>query len=190
MFSSSASSLLASRSLSVLRSVGAWVAISPEQTYVATSIQGFGACKSTYCPAERRALPASSHARKGAGRSRLAALLSVALMASGVLSGCASYRPIVDMRDVADRDQYERDLADCQNYAEPVSPGASAGAGAVFGAILGAALGAAVGDHRVAADAARFGAVEGAVAGGAAAGGTQVQIIRNCMSGRGYVVLN
>jgi hypothetical protein len=35
-----------------------------------------------------------------------------------------------------------------------------------------------------------LGAVEGAVAGGVAGAGTQVDIIRNCMSGRGYVVLN
>jgi len=56
--------------------------------------------------------------------------------------------------------------------------------------LLGAALGAAVGDHSVALDAARFGAVEGAVVGGTAGADTQVQIIRNCMSGRGYLVLN
>lgn len=179
---------LAARGLSVLRSVGTWVAIHPEQTYVATSIQGLGTCRSTYCPAQRRDTGASPrHARARGG---LAPLLAVAIAAMGLLSSCASYRPIVDMRDVADRDQYERDLADCQNYAAPVSPGASAGAGALFGAILGAALGAAVGDHELAREAARLGAVEGAVAGGAAGAGTQVDIIRNCMSGRGYVVLN
>jgi hypothetical protein len=185
MFMSSASDSLAARGLSVLRSVGGWVAIHPEQTYVATSIRGFGACRSTYCPAERRELPA----RESAG-GRSAPLIAVALAALGLLSSCATYRPIVDMRDVSDRGQYERDLADCQNYAAPVSPGASAGVGALFGAILGAALGAAVGDHELAREAARFGAVEGAVAGGAAGAGTQVDIIRNCMSGRGYVVLD
>jgi outer membrane lipoprotein SlyB len=188
MFISSDPNSLAARSFSVLRSVGAWVAIHPEQTYVATSIRGLGACKSTYCRAERRELP--SPVWTGQVQRRLAPLLAAAVAAIGLLSSCATYRPLVDMRDVTDRDQYERDLADCQNYAEPVSPGASAGAGAIFGAILGAALGAAVGDHHVTVDAARFGAVEGAVAGGAAGAGTQVQIIRNCMNGRGYVVLN
>jgi outer membrane lipoprotein SlyB len=188
MFISSDPNSLAARSLSVLRSVGTWVAINPDQTYVATSISGLGACKSTYCRAERRDLPAS-HA-KGRVTARVAPLLAAALATVGLLAGCATYRPLVDMRDVADRDQYERDIADCQNYAGSVSPGASAGAGAIFGAILGAALGAAVGDREVAIDAARFGAVEGAVAGGAAGAGTQVQIVRNCMSGRGYLVLN
>jgi outer membrane lipoprotein SlyB len=173
------------RGLAVLRSVGGLVAIQPEQTYVATSIRGLGACRSTYCPAERRELPVTQR-----GRISLAPLLAALVAATGMLSACAAYRPLVDMRDVTDRGQFERDLADCQNFAAPVSPGASAGVGALFGAMLGAALGAAVGDHQLAVDAARFGAVEGAVAGGAGAAGTQVQIVRNCMSGRGYIVLN
>lgn len=187
MFISSDPNSLAARSLSVLRSVGTWVAINPDQTYVATSIRGLGVCKSTYCQAERRELPA---AQEGRLSGRLAPLLAAAVAAMGLLAGCATYRPLVDMRGVADRDQYERDIADCQNYAGSVSPGASAGAGAIFGALLGAALGAAVGDRDLAIDAARFGAVEGAVAGGAAGAGTQVQIMRNCMSERGYLVLN
>ena len=175
----------AARSLAVLRSVGGWVAIHPEQTYVASSIRGIGACKSTYCHAERRELPAPMR-----GRSRLAPLLAAMVAAVGLLSACAAYRPVVDMRDVTDRGQFERDLVDCQNYAAPVSPGASAGVGALFGAMLGAALGAAVGDHQLAVDAASWGALEGAVAGGAGAADTEVQIVRNCMSGRGYLVLN
>jgi hypothetical protein len=174
------------RGLSVLRGMGALVAINPDQTYVATSIPGLGTCKSTYCQPQRRELTAAA---KG-GRRSLAPLLVASIAALGLLSGCATYRPVVDMRDVTDHGQYERDLADCQNYAAPVSPGASAGAGAIFGALLGAALGAAVGDHSVALDAARFGAVEGAVVGGTSGAATQVQIVRNCMSGRGYLVLD
>jgi outer membrane lipoprotein SlyB len=178
---------LAARGLSMLRRIGAWMVIHPEQTYVATSISGLGPCRSVYCPARRRELPARPPKR---ARNPLRPMAAALVAVVGLLAGCATYRPVVDMQDVTDRGQYERDLADCQNYAAPVSPGASAGAGAIFGAILGAALGAAVGDHEVAADAARFGAVEGAVAGAAAGAGTEVQIIRNCMSGRGYRVLN
>ena len=173
----SASSTLATRGLSVLRSVGAWVAISPEQTYVATTIHGLGPCKSTYCAADRRVLPASSRAKQRMGGGRLAALLAVALAASGVLSSCASNRPIVEMRGVADRDQYAHELADCQIYAGPVSPGAPAQTGTVFGVILGTALEADAGEHQVATDAAGFGAVEGAVAGGAAAARLQNHIL-------------
>lgn len=188
MNTSSRPDSFAARSLAILRSVGGLVTIHPEQTYVATSIRGIGTCKSTYCHAERRELPAVESDRSG--RIGLAPLLAAMVAAIGLLSSCATYRPLVDMRDVTDRGQFERDLADCQNYAAPVSPGASAGVGALFGAMLGAALGAAVGDHQLAADAARLGAVEGAVAGGAGAADTQVEIVRNCMGGRGYVVLN
>ncbi len=187
MTASSRSGSMFARGWSVLRSVGKWVVIHPEQTYVATSIRGLGECKSTYCHAERREIrPAANDDNRG----RAARAASIAAVLIGLLSGCAGYRPVVDMRDVTDRGQYERDLADCQNYAAPVSPGASAGAGALFGAFIGAALGAAVGDRDLALDVARIGAVEGAIAGGAAGADTQIQIIRNCMSGRGYVVLN
>ena len=55
--SSTRSDTLATRGLAVLQRLGGWVAIHPEQTYVATSIRGLGACKSTFCPAERRELP-------------------------------------------------------------------------------------------------------------------------------------
>lgn len=185
MNTSSRPSSFAARSLSVLRSVGGWVTIQPEQTYVATSIQGIGTCRSTYCPAERRDLLAAQRGRAG-----VAPLLAAMVAAVGMLTACAAYRPLVDMRDVTDRGQFERDLADCQNFAAPVSPGASAGVGALLGAMMGAALGAAVGDHELAVEAARFGALEGAIAGGAGAADTQVQIVRNCMDGRGYLVLN
>lgn len=59
---SSPRSTFAARGLAVLQSVGGWVAIRPEQTWVATSIRGIGACKSTFCPAERRELPGARRA--------------------------------------------------------------------------------------------------------------------------------
>ncbi|HET6546343.1 MAG TPA: hypothetical protein VFG55_06305 [Rhodanobacteraceae bacterium] len=117
-------------------------------------------------------------------------LIACVVVSACSLAGCATYRPLVDMDGVQDRRQYQYDLADCQAYARQVSPVASAGVGALFGALLGAAFGAAVGDRDLALDVARFGAVEGAAAGGIGGGTTQVQIIRNCMSGRGYIVLN
>jgi hypothetical protein len=123
---------LRQRGLSVLRGMGALVAIRPEQTYVATSIPGLGPCKSTYCQPQRRELPRQARARISGS---LGPLLAACVAALGVLSGCA-YRPVVDLRDVTDRGQTERNLADCQIYAAPVSPGVSDGAGA-FTAISG-----------------------------------------------------
>jgi hypothetical protein len=120
---SSGQDSFAVRGLALLRNVGDWVAIRPEQTYVATSIRGLGTCRSTYCRAERRELPAR---HVGRGR-RLAPLVAAATAAIAFLSACAGYRPPVDLRDVTGRDQYEHDLADCQIFAAPVRPGAAAG---------------------------------------------------------------
>jgi hypothetical protein len=119
---SSAPASFSSRSLSVLRSVGGWMTIAPEQTYVATSIRGLGTCKSTYCKPERRELPARGTAPRG----RLAALLAVAVAASGLLSGFAS-QTAASARDVAKPDQFGPGLEDCQKSAAPVSPGVAAG---------------------------------------------------------------
>ncbi len=110
------------------------------------------------------------------------------------VSGCAGYRPIVDMQGV-DGSQYETDLAQCQKYAEQISPGKSAAIGAVAVAAGAAILGGVaalvfdldVGD--VMGDAAILGGTLGAMEGAAAGGRSQVDIIKNCMSGRGYRVL-
>jgi hypothetical protein len=111
---------LSRRSLALLKSVGAWMTIAPEQTYVATSIRGLGACRSTYCKAERRELPVRAALPGG----RLAMLLAVAFGASGLLSGFAGHRH-AEARDMAEPDQLGRGIADCQKSAAPVSSGAA-----------------------------------------------------------------
>lgn len=65
------------------------------------------------------------------------------------------------------------------------------GIGAVFGALLGVAL-LAVGGGRGGwgNEAAAVGAVAGGLQGAAAGEGTQRDIIKRCMAGRGYSVLN
>jgi hypothetical protein len=111
------------RSLAVLQSVGAWMTIAPEQTYVATSIRGLGDCKSTYLKAERRDLPA----RMGVPGGALAALLAVAVAISGLLSGFTAHRIPAEARDMAEPDQLGPGIADCQKSAASVSSGASVG---------------------------------------------------------------
>ena len=109
-----------------------------------------------------------------------------------VLTGCAAghaYRPTVDSASVDDWNLYEQDLADCQAYARRVDPARNAVVGAFVGALVGAAIGASIGDSELARDGARIGAVAGAVDGGAEGAQTQVDIIRHCMSHRGYAVL-
>ena len=107
-----------------------------------------------------------------------------------LLSGCASsYRPIVDMKP-GEEVRYSQDLVECQRYTQQISPEGHAAAGAIVGALLGAALGAAVGNRDIAQRVAGVGAISGGASGAAQGMQTQVDIIRNCMRGRGYNVLN
>lgn len=122
-------------------------------------------------------------------RAIAAVLLAVAL------AGCAGYRPIVDMKGVESA-KYEADLKECQAYAEQVDVGGSGLGGAAIGAGLGAVLGAIICSplgSRAAGQCAGIGAgaggVSGAAQGTAYGAGGQMQVIKNCMAGRGYKVL-
>ncbi|MCP5365240.1 MAG: glycine zipper family protein [Hyphomicrobiales bacterium] len=111
------------------------------------------------------------------------------------LAGCAgSYEPVVDLKGV-DHIEYQSDLEECRAYAENVDVGSNAATGGAVGAGVGAAAGAAVG--------AITGAPGRGAAIGAAGGGTsglfgglfrgtskEKRIIRNCLRGRGYRVLD
>lgn len=101
----------------------------------------------------------------------------------------ASYRPIIDSRGI-DFNRYEADLKDCQQYALQTAGAAeSAAAGAVAGAALGAVLAAAAGSRYSRNQSARVGAVGGAVGAAAEGENNQRNIIRKCLAGRGYSVL-
>jgi len=121
--------------------------------------------------------------------------VALAALALGLAACAQSYQPIVDMGGV-DQARYQRDLAACRQYAEQVNPAGEVIAGAVLGAALGAALGAVtgsfdsgIGSGASAAAGAAYGGTLG-VAGGAANGvGGQIEVIRNCLRGRGYNVL-
>jgi outer membrane lipoprotein SlyB len=110
-----------------------------------------------------------------------------------LITGCAGYRPIVDMQNV-NPGKYETDLKECQVYAEQVSPAAEGATGAAIGAGIGAVLGAVVGSFigeagRGAAMGAAIGGTQGAVQGTGGGLKGQVDIIRNCMAQRGYRIL-
>lgn len=108
------------------------------------------------------------------------------------MSGCAAYRPgpVIDTRGV-DEAAMEVDLQQCQSYAAQ-QPDASSAAAA--GAVVGGVFGAAVGAIFCGRNCARKGAALGALGTGTSAAGhranTQAQIVKNCMAGRGYRVLN
>lgn len=113
--------------------------------------------------------------------------LSVAL-----LTGCANtgpaYRPLVDARP---GQNYEHDLAQCQAYAHQVAGAAeSAAAGVVIGAIFGAVVSGLLGGSRQTRnDNMMIGAISGGTGAGVQGETDQRNVIRRCLSGRGYSVL-
>jgi len=114
-----------------------------------------------------------------------AALSVVAIL--HVLSGCAGTpRPIIDTKGT-DMDQYHADLAECEQFGEEVDVAGGIARSAAVGAVLGAAMGAITGDLGPAAGL-------GAIGGGAGAGledaRTKQSVVKECLRGRGYHVLN
>ncbi len=106
-----------------------------------------------------------------------------------ILTGCASHKIIIDKEGV-DMSKYEQDLAACREYAEEVSAGEAVGKGAVGGAVIGGAVGAILGGRRGAETLAGVGIVTGAARGGAGAEQEKNQVVKNCLRGRSYKVLN
>lgn len=90
---------------------------------------------------------------------------------------------------------YQQDLAECQAYANQVSPVQDAAVGALGGAAVGAGLGALTGAAFKGVSVGK-GAAIGAIGGGVIglAGGAytghqnQREVLNNCMRGRGYSV--
>lgn len=100
----------------------------------------------------------------------------------------ANYVPLVDTKG-RDAAQLSADTRECQAFAHQrmnAADGAAVGvaAGAVFGALLMAAVG---GSSR---DGAWVGALSGGARGAIGANESQENIVKRCLAGRGYNVLN
>jgi uncharacterized protein YcfJ len=119
----------------------------------------------------------------------IAVTLCLALTACATRPTGENYRPVIDTKG-ADITRLEEDLRECQAYAARVAGAAEqAAAGAVAGAVLGAMLAAAAGSRYSRNQHAAVGAVAG-LSGGAVSGERdQRDVIRRCMTGRGYNVL-
>jgi len=121
-------------------------------------------------------------------RMTVARMTIAAVAIAFVLSaGCASHPdPIVDTKGV-NMAQYEIDLRECRQYADEVSVAGGAAKGAAAGAVVGAAAGAISGD-------ADRGAGYGAIGGGARSAlynqREKERVVKNCLRGRGYRILN
>jgi hypothetical protein len=112
---------------------------------------------------------------------------STAALALAVVAGCSSHPgPINDTKGV-NMAHYEADLADCESYAEQVRIEKGVAKGAAAGAAVGGATGAVIGN---AADGAGVGAISGAARSAQIGAREKSQVVKNCLRGRGYKVLN
>ncbi len=105
------------------------------------------------------------------------------------LAGCSSNRIIIDKKGVS-MAQYARDLEECRAYAEEVRVAEQAAEGAAVGGVVGGAIGAIFGDSSTAARGAGAGAVSGAASGTGRAVHEKDRVVKTCLRGRGYKVLN
>lgn len=107
-----------------------------------------------------------------------------------VLAACTTTDEIIIDRKGVDPARYEQDLAECQGYSQEVKTGEKAARGAASGAVVGGLIGAAVGNSRDAQRGAGAGAVSGAARGVSEGSREEVAVVKQCLRGRGYRVLN
>jgi len=112
-------------------------------------------------------------------------MFCISLLGITIAAGCAgSSKPVIDPAGV-DMEQYNADLAECEQIAEQVDQ--KAGEGAAGGAVVGGLIGAITGNTA-------RGAGVGAVAGGAKGVGStnkeRSRVVKNCLRNRGYQILN
>ncbi len=124
-------------------------------------------------------------------RPLLLPLSAALLLPVFMLAGCKTTpRVVVDPKGV-DQVAYEKDLAECTTLADEARKGSSsAGRGALGGAVIGGAIGGIFGGSRGAATMGGGGAVIGGSSGANQDTTEKDRILKNCMTGRGYRVLN
>ena len=104
-----------------------------------------------------------------------------------LLTACSAHPdPIIDQRGV-NMVNYQADLQECESYADPISVGEGAAKGAAGGAAVGAATGVISGDVY---SGAGYGAIFGATRYGNEADREKRMVVKRCLMGRGYRVLN
>jgi hypothetical protein len=100
------------------------------------------------------------------------------------------YTPVIDLQGV-DQTRYFNDLNSCRSSASMVDAERAEMAGLIGGALIGAAIGASISsDRRVISSGANSGALSGGLRAGGRARSRQEIIMGNCMSSRGYRVLD
>lgn len=111
----------------------------------------------------------------------------MAIAAAIFVTGCAANsRPIVDTKGV-NMTEYEQDLAECMAYGEEIQVSTGVAKGAATGAAIGAITGAIGGN---ADRTAGYGGIYGGTRSGLDADRDKQRLVKRCLRGRGYNVLN
>ena len=119
----------------------------------------------------------------------LAGLLLFTLVGCTSIEEVTGNTPIIDTKGV-NLTRYESDRTECQAYADEVQIAQKAAAGSVSGAVIGGLLGAVWGNSNTAQRSAGVGAVGGGTRGVVQGVRERDRVIKRCLMGRGYRVLN
>jgi outer membrane lipoprotein SlyB len=111
------------------------------------------------------------------------------LLLISILTSCTTTGEIIIDEKGVDMAHYQENLTECESYAQQVKVGEKTAKGTASGAVVGGAVGA-VSHHRDTAEGAAIGAITGGVAGLSEGERDQVRVVKNCLRGRGYHVLN
>ncbi|TXS92191.1 glycine zipper family protein [Parahaliea maris] len=106
------------------------------------------------------------------------------------LAACTTTDEVIIDKKGVNMARYEQDLAECRSYADEVRTGEKVAKGAASGAVVGGLIGAAVGNSRDVQQGAGVGAVSGGARGAAQGEREEVRVVKQCLRGRGYRVLN
>lgn len=116
--------------------------------------------------------------------------LNLVLLTVFTLAGCTATDEIIIDEKGIDMAAYQKDLSECRAYASQVKTQDKTVKGAASGAVVGGLLGAITGGSSGAATGAGIGAVGGGARGAEEGDRTEVDVVRRCISGRGYRLLN
>ncbi len=107
------------------------------------------------------------------------------------LVACTTTDEIIIDRKGVDMARYEQDLAECRQYGTEVQTAEKVARGAASGAVVGGMIGGiATGSTEGAARSAGVGAVTGGARGASQGSEQEVSVVKRCLRGRGYRVLN
>jgi outer membrane lipoprotein SlyB len=115
---------------------------------------------------------------------------NLAILAATLLAAACTYNPIIDPKTSHHPENFQSDLAECRQFAEQTPAGGDVAGGAAIGAAIGAGFAVATGHPDSAGRSAGGGAVLGGARGAGNSNREKKMIVRNCLKGRGYAVLN